>query len=281
MIKRNSEHLSFCGDYIRRTDPDRFFCALFMPVTWREQYFRLLAFYTEITRAVALSSSWSVAGPMAGYIRLQWWRDILEGQRDRAHELAPFIQDSLKAGFFSIDEMMQIISAREEELDGIRDWQHWDSILQRTVGQVQKTMAYLMDIKDPLVIQKIISLGSIHEIVRIARNLPAILETGRCPLPQLTIRTYNLQRSEEGIFVKEGPLNEIRNELRQRALLHLQECQDLPFLNRKELSLILPVVFAHRDLKNFSRWGRLSIKRGFGDKWAIIRTYLWGRIKFI
>lgn len=280
MIKEKSEYLSFCGNYVRKADPDRFFCALFMPAALREHYFRLLAFYTEITRAVALSSSWSVAGPMAGYIRLQWWRDLLLGKEGRDHELAPFIQDSLASGFLKVDELLQIIDAREEELDGIKDWYHWDELMQKSAGQIQKIMARLFKIMDPDLRKAVSCLGIAYETVYIAHHLPFILKTGRCFLPEMLVKNYNLSRSEDGIMISDSVLQEIRVLLKNKAFSYLQDCPSVSFLGRNQVSLILPIIFTQRDLKRFDQWGFISHKRGLGDQWAVLQVYLRGKFKF-
>ncbi|NPC67965.1 phytoene synthase, partial [Komagataeibacter sp. AV436] len=48
----------------RAADPDRFFCALFLPAAARAAAMVLIAFNHECVRAVATPASWAVAGPM-------------------------------------------------------------------------------------------------------------------------------------------------------------------------------------------------------------------------
>lgn len=280
MIKEKSNPLSFCGQYVRKSDPDHFFCALFIPSVFREQYFRLFAFYTEITRAVALSSSWDVAGPMAGYIRLQWWRDLLAGRSDRTHEMAPYIKDSLSHDFFTVSDLLEIISAREEELEGIRDWDRWDSIMMRSVGQLQQVMMNWFKIKKPEWIEAIISIAMACETVRIAKNLPDLLRKGRCPLPAEIIHEYSLQRSENGILLTASALEGIRKILREKALFYLRKGAKANDLDCRYRSIILPVILAKRDLQRFNRWDYLPKKRGIGDKLAVIKANYWGGLKF-
>ena len=71
-MTRERDLLSFCGQEVRRLDPDRFFCALFAPAEVREDLFALYVFNLEIARVREL-----VSQPILGEIRLQWWRDAI------------------------------------------------------------------------------------------------------------------------------------------------------------------------------------------------------------
>ena len=66
-------NLSYCANQVRLFDRERFLCALFMPESKREMLFTLYAFHIEISRIQTI-----VTEPMAGLLRLQWWRDNIE-----------------------------------------------------------------------------------------------------------------------------------------------------------------------------------------------------------
>ena len=74
--------LSRVGELVRTHDPDRFFTTLFAPVTARPALWALYAFNHEIARAKE-----TVREPMMAMIRLQWWREVVEGTAKR-HEVA-------------------------------------------------------------------------------------------------------------------------------------------------------------------------------------------------
>src|SRR5208282_2357723 len=84
--------LSPLGERVRRHDPDRFLCALFAPADRRETLFLLYAFNHELARAREATSQ-----PTLTLIRLQWWREVIEGAR-RHHEVAGPLGDALDAG---------------------------------------------------------------------------------------------------------------------------------------------------------------------------------------
>ena len=58
---------------VREHDPDRYLATLFAPADAREALFALYAFDHEITRVRRM-----VSEPVAGLVRLQWWREALD-----------------------------------------------------------------------------------------------------------------------------------------------------------------------------------------------------------
>ncbi len=80
---------SYCGELVRRHDPDRFLLTLFAPASMRESLFALYAFNYEIAKTRE-----TVTETQLGLIRLQWWRDAISAIYDRGdvaahHVLTP------------------------------------------------------------------------------------------------------------------------------------------------------------------------------------------------
>jgi len=85
---------------VRRVDPDRFLTALFAPAEKREALFLLYAFNHELARARE-----SVSEPPLALIRLQWWREVVEGAR-RHHEIAEPLHAALDARELDRDDLL-------------------------------------------------------------------------------------------------------------------------------------------------------------------------------
>jgi 15-cis-phytoene synthase len=62
---------------VKAHDYDRYIATLFAPADKREALFSLYAFDAEVSRIADLAHD-----PMPGEIRLQWWRDVVNGGRD-------------------------------------------------------------------------------------------------------------------------------------------------------------------------------------------------------
>ena len=86
----NYEH---CAALVREADRDRYLATLFAPAQHRDALFALYAFNVEIARVRDLARE-----PMPGEIRLQWWREVLSGERGgeaAAHPVAAALRETL------------------------------------------------------------------------------------------------------------------------------------------------------------------------------------------
>jgi phytoene synthase len=72
-----------CASLVERGDPDRFAAVMAAPPAVRARLWPLYAFNLEVARA-----PWVTQQPLIAEMRLQFWRDILEAEKPRAHEVA-------------------------------------------------------------------------------------------------------------------------------------------------------------------------------------------------
>lgn len=68
------ENFSYCERLVRDEDRDRFLATLFAPARVRPALFSIYAFDIEVAHI-----SGRVSEPLAGEVRLQWWRDVITG----------------------------------------------------------------------------------------------------------------------------------------------------------------------------------------------------------
>jgi len=72
---------AYCADLVRQADRERFLAALFAPAEHRGALHALYAFNVEIARVREAARE-----VLPGEIRLQWWREVLDGGRgEEAH----------------------------------------------------------------------------------------------------------------------------------------------------------------------------------------------------
>lgn len=69
-----AEHWDICLSTLRETDRDRYLACLLSPADKRGPLASLYAFHAEIARIRDV-----IHQPLAGEIRLQWWRDLISG----------------------------------------------------------------------------------------------------------------------------------------------------------------------------------------------------------
>jgi hypothetical protein len=114
---------------VRRHDPDRFLTALFAPAERREALFVLYAFNHELARARE-----AVSQPTLALIRLQWWREVVEGAA-RRHEVAMPLHAAIEAGLLQRAELLALIAGREIEAEpAIPSLDVWRGYLLQTAG---------------------------------------------------------------------------------------------------------------------------------------------------
>lgn len=230
---------------VRRADPDRALCARFLPASVRPDVAVLLAFHTELTRALAPARSAAIAGPMAGLIRLQWWRDVLEGARTPDHELAPPLLLALERGVFCRETLLRILAAREAELDPQPDVSVWRKMMLDGAGGLQRAVGEALGVRDEGVLARLEACGAAYGAGAMLRHWPSLQQSGRYLFP-----------GDEAGLREEG-----------KAFLNASEAAALPPAARLSA---LPAVLAERDLKRSS--AQAGLPRGLGDRLAVMRA---------
>jgi phytoene synthase len=103
-----------CAAEIRAHDPDRFFASLFAPADKRPHLHALYAFSLEIARVREVARQ-----PIAGEIRLQWWREALSGAGRgdvAAHPVAAALLDTMSRFGLPPAPFLALIEARTFDL---------------------------------------------------------------------------------------------------------------------------------------------------------------------
>lgn len=111
-----AEAISDGAALVRRVDFDRYLTALFAPAEARERLFALYAFNHEIAKVRE-----TVSEPMIGQIRLQWWREALDGiyaGTPRKHMVVEALAEAVAASSPPRADFEALIDAREFDLAG-------------------------------------------------------------------------------------------------------------------------------------------------------------------
>lgn len=239
--------LSAVGAIVRQHDPDRFFTALFAPAEQREALFTLYAFNHEIARARE-----AVREPMAMLIRLQWWREVLDGKRVR-HEVAGPLGEALDAGMLDATTLGAMLDAREAESEPIPDQAAFEAYVLGTAGGVMVAAGLALGMADAEALRR---LGGAYGITGVLRNVPALARQNRSVLPaEMTDATGQVQPA---------PLARLQQ-------LGRTWSASPPLVPRAALAAALPAVLARRRLRN-------PDSTILGDRLAILSAALRGRI---
>ncbi len=253
-------HFGHIADTVRRHDPDRFLTALFAPEARRGALLALYAFNHELARAREVASE-----PALTLIRLHWWREVVEGTRKR-HPVADAITALLAEGTLAADDLRAMADAREAEAaERIETLADWRAYLLGTAGGLAVAAGRLLGTPEPEALRP---LGAAYGAAGVLRAVPVLARHGRCLLPADVLAAHRL--SPEAVTCGADPAPAIR------ALAREGEGLLRPLrLSRATVAAALPAVLARRDL------ARLPFPpgpRGIGDKLAVLRAALRGRV---
>lgn len=107
--------LSYCARMVCDQDHDRYLVALFAPAERREAIYSLFAFNTEVARTRE-----AVSEPILGQIRLQWWREALDGIYSgevRQHPVVEALSTAIADYGLERAPFDTLLDAREADLD--------------------------------------------------------------------------------------------------------------------------------------------------------------------
>jgi phytoene synthase len=180
---------------VRRHDPDRFLTALFAPADRRDALLTLYAFNHELARAREM-----VSEPPLALIRLQWWREVLAGER-RRHEVATPLSEALAAGALQPTLLLPLIESREAEAYGDFATQaEWHSWLLAGAGGLAVAAAAALGAGAP---ESFRPFGAAYGVAGLLRSSLILAAQGRCLLPHDLLARHNL--SPEGFHSRSRP----------------------------------------------------------------------------
>ena len=251
---------------VRRHDPDRFLTALFAPPERRDALLTLYAFNHELARAREVASE-----PALALIRLQWWREVVEGETKR-HEVASPLSAAIAAGALNPADLLAVIEAREAEVHGdfatLADWLAW---LRAGAGGLAVAAAFALGAPDPEAARLF---GAAYGIAGVLRASGVLAAQGACLLPHDVLTRHGL--SPEAFIDDPGsaPARLVLMDLvgEGRRLSRDVGRVGLP---RAAVAAVLPAVLARRDL---ARWPAVTLPRRFGDRAAVVLAGVTGRV---
>ena len=250
---------------VRRHDPDRFLTALFAPPDKRDDLLALYAFNHELARAREV-----VSEPPLALIRLQWWREVVEGAR-RQHETAAPLGDALDRGALLAADLLPVIEAREMEAEpAIATLEEWRRYVLAGAGGLAIAAARLLGHPQAEALRP---LGAAYGVAGVLRSVRPLAARQRCLLPADLLQ-------EQGLS-PEAAIAEPEAETVQRVLQRLAEegrallAAGPRWVRGSATAAALPAVLARRDL---ARWRRPAGPRGLGDRLAVAAAGFAGRV---
>jgi 15-cis-phytoene synthase len=255
-MQSNFEH---CAALVRDHDRDRYLATLFAPAEGRDALFALYAFNVEISRVRELARE-----PMPGEIRLQWWREVLSGDRDgeaAAHPVAAALRDSQKSYKIGTDGLVAVIDAHAFDLydEPMATLDDLDNYAARTQSNVFDIAAGILGGRNVQAMTR--HAGIAYGIVGILSGLGRHVAHRQLYVPLEVLDRHGVNR--EDIFAQQvnEPLTSALAELRRHARRQLAAAQ-AEMATPNVFPALLPVALAGPQLRAMDCRGY----RPFGDQ---------------
>lgn len=217
-----------CESLVREGDPDRYWASLFAPTDKRPFLHALYAFSFEIARVRD-----SVREAMVGEIRLQWWRDALQGEARgdvRANPVAAALDDTIVRFRLPRQALVDLIDARVFDL--YDDLMPSLNDLEGYCGETSSRLIRLASIvlangQDTGGADAAGHAGVAYAVTGLLRAFPWHARSGQVYIPQDILARHGVVR-EDIVKGRGGPgLVAALADLRAIARRHLQQARTL------------------------------------------------------
>lgn len=257
-LMKDTPSLSYCAQYVRRNDRDRFLCALFAAPDRREDLFTLYAFNQEISKTREM-----VSEAMLGQIRLQWWRDALDGIEKgevRKHEVVEPLARLIQNGTVSRSTLEGMIDAREFDLfdTAPASLNALDDYIDQTSGRLSLTAARVLggadneNGDDALEVAR--RAGNAYGTVGILRAMVFHGRAKRQYVPAELMEQFGVRTGDIFEFRCSDPVRQMTKYLAAYAGEKIRDARKIrSALPKSALSAALPVVLAENYLKKLKK----------------------------
>jgi phytoene synthase len=223
-----STNFSYCETLVREADPDRYWASLFAPADKRPHLHALHAFNFEIARVRE-----SVREAMVGEIRLQWWRDALQGEARgdvRANPVAAALDDTIVKFRLPRQALVNLIDARifdlyEDPMPSLNDLEGYCG--ETSSSLIQLSSLILSDGADSGTADAAGHAGVAYAVTGLLRAFPIHARQGQLYVPAEILARYGVVR-EDIVSGRGGPgLKGALADLRAVARQHLGHVKTL------------------------------------------------------
>jgi phytoene synthase len=258
-----------CEQLVRAGDKDRFLATLFAPQRYRRALLALYAFNLELARVRELARE-----PMPGEIRLQWWREALEGGGQgavEAHPVAAALRDVAVRYRLPPQALAGLIDARAFDLydEPMASLEELDRYARRTAATpIALAARILNDGEEPGIDALADHAGTAYALAGLMRALPVHAARGQLYLPADLMQRYGAEPADVFAAKATTALRAVLAELRLRARRHLAAARDLlPALPEAVAPALLPVAPVRAMLDRMERRGYRPFRRSDLPQW--------------
>jgi phytoene synthase len=242
---------AYCAELVRQADRDRFIAALFAPADRRDALAALYAFNIEITRVREAARE-----VLPGEIRLQWWSDVLAGERREeagANPVAAALLTTIDKNWLGTEKLNALIAARrfdlyDEPMATIADLEDYAA---HTSSDLIELAARILGVDAEAAAQPA---GIAYGITGLIRAFPVHAARRQLYIPVELLERHNVRSHDVFMGRPSSDLNAALTDLRGIARRHLASAHErIMLLPREALPAFLPVALVRRLLDRLDR----------------------------
>ncbi len=255
-MARADANLSACALSVKRYDRDRWFCSLFAVESQREDLFALYALNVELAGVAD-----KVSEPMLGDIRLQWWREAIEGVfsgSPRQHDVVLALAAGIERHDLDRTLFDRLIDARARDLDKTppADLEAMEDHARETAAPLVRLALQVLGVRSDGA-DRVADAGATgFALTGLLRATPYLLCDGRIMLPARTMAEHGLSEDDLRAGQASDALAGTVKTVAGRADELLTKARALSkSVPRRGVPALLPVALARHDLGQLSRLG--------------------------
>ncbi|MBS27423.1 MAG: phytoene synthase [Alphaproteobacteria bacterium] len=222
-----TESERYCFAQVRRHDHDRYLTALFLASESRADALALYAFNQEVARSREI-----VSEPLLGQIRLQWWRETIEGiyaNTPREHPVVEALGVAIARHDLPHAAFDSLIDAREADLeDGPRESLHALEVYARdTSGELAALVMQTLEPGNSLASDTARRVGTAWALVGLARSVVFHAQSQRLYIPEALLSEYEIERRRLFDLKPSSGLNRAIKRMIDLAASHLDNARSV------------------------------------------------------
>jgi 15-cis-phytoene synthase len=271
------DNFSYCEQLVREADKDRFLASLFAPGDRRSPLFALYAFNVEVARVREV-----VREPLAGEVRLQWWRDALEGRTQgetRANPVAAALLDTITRFNLPIAPLVSLIDARTFDLydDPMTTLPHLERYARRTSSVLIELASAILCGHEQDLGETASHAGVAYAVAGLLRAFPIHAARGQLYVPSDLLERHGIAHQDIYSGKATAGLLAALAEMRQRVRHHLAELDEWHSLVPPEASpaflpvALVPPLLATMERPSYDPFKLVTLSQ-WRRQWALWRA---------
>lgn len=241
------DEFAHCAQLVRQADRDRFIAALFAPAEMRGALYALYAFNAEIMRVREAAHQ-----ALAGEIRLQWWSDVVAGERTgeaRANPVAAALLAVIERYRLPPERLITMVEAHRFDLydEPMRDLAQLETYARQTSSALfALAMQILAGAEEDAICGPA---GIAYAVTGLLRALPLHIARQQFYLPAALLDEYGASLHDLAAGRSSPSLDLALGELRALARLNLGKVREqMARLSQAAIPALLPLALVGPSL---------------------------------